>query len=137
MILLDANVLSELMTAEPDPGVLNWLRERQTELALPTVAIAEIAYGIEKLAAGTRRERLLAAIERLVQEFAGRIFDFDVRAAWTYGAILAACRRAGRPMSVPDALIAAIARVNGCSLATRNVRDFGAAGIVVVNPWAQ
>ena len=102
---------------------------------MPTIAVAEMAYGIEKLAEGRRREDLLAALHRLVTEFADRLFDFNVKTAWAYGRILATARRAGRPMSVPDAAIAAIAKANGCALATRNVEDFATAGLEIVNPW--
>jgi predicted nucleic acid-binding protein len=94
-----------------------------------------MAFGIEKLAEGQRREDLLAGLHRLVTEFAERLFDFNVKAAWAYGRILATARRAGRPMSVPDAAIAAIAAANDCALATRNVGDFATAGLQIVNPW--
>jgi predicted nucleic acid-binding protein len=104
-------------------------------LVLPTIAVAAMAFGIEKLAEGRRREELLDALRRLVVEFADRLFDFNVRAAWAYGRILATARRTGRPMTVPDALIAAIAVANGCALATRNVKDFAATGLDLVDPW--
>lgn len=38
-------------------------------------------------------------------------------------------------LSFNDSLIAATAKVHGLTLATRNVKDFRAAGIRVVNPW--
>jgi hypothetical protein len=104
-------------------------------LAVPTIAVAEMAYGIEKLVEGRRRQDLLAALHRLVTEFADRLFDFNVKTAWAYSGILASARRAGRPMTAPDAAIAAIAKPNGCALATRNVRDFATAGLEIVNPW--
>jgi predicted nucleic acid-binding protein len=135
MILLDTNVLSELTKPRPDPRVVGWLRQCAPALALPTVAVAEMAYGVEKLVEGRRREELLEALRRLVLEFADRLFDFNVEAAWTYGRILGATRRAGRPMAVPDALIAAIAKANGCALATRNVKDFAHTGLELIDPW--
>ena len=135
MILLDTNVLSELTKPQPDPRVVGWLRRSAPALALPTIAVAEMAFGIEKLAEGRRREELLEALRRLVVEFADRLFDFNVKAAWTYGRILAITRRAGRPMTVPDALIAAIAEANGCALATRNIEDFASTGLDLIDPW--
>jgi predicted nucleic acid-binding protein len=102
---------------------------------VPTIAVAEMAFGIEKLARGRRREALREPVRRLIIEFADRLFDFDVQAAWAYGRILADARRAGHPMAVPDAAIAAIALTNGCALATRNVRDFATAGLELVDPW--
>jgi predicted nucleic acid-binding protein len=135
VILLDTNVLSELAKPQPDPLVVGWLRRSAPALALPTIAVAEMAYGIEKLAEGRRREELLEALRRLVVEFADRLLDFNVKAAWAYGRILAATRRAGRPMTVPDGLIAAIAEANGCALATRNIKDFASTGLDLIDPW--
>jgi len=135
LILLDTNVLSELVKPEPDPQVVRWTRRSSGALALPTIAVAEMACGIEKLVSGRRREDLLAALRRLVIEFADRLFEFNLNAAWAYGRILAGARRSGRPMTVPDAAIAAIAEANGCALATRNVRDFATTGLDIINPW--
>jgi predicted nucleic acid-binding protein len=135
VILLDTNVLSELAKPQPDPRVVRWLRRSAPALALPTIAVAEMAFGIEKLAEGRRREQLLEALRRLVVEFADRLLDFNVKAAWAYGRILAATRRAGRPMTVPDGLIAAIAEANGCALATRNIKDFASTGLDLIDPW--
>ncbi len=135
MILLDTNVLSELTKPSPDPTVVAWLGHREPALAIPTIAIAEMAYGIEKLTEGSRRKRLRKALERLAESFEDRVMAFDLRAAWAYGNILASARRAGRPMSVPDTAIAAIARIHDCELATRNEKDFQTTGVALVNPW--
>jgi predicted nucleic acid-binding protein len=135
LILLDTNVLSELVKPRPEPRVVTWTRHSAGALAIPTIAVAEMAFGIEKLVEGKRREDLLAGLHRLVTEFADRLFDFNVKSAWAYGRILATARKGGRPMSVPDAAIAAIAAANDCALATRNVEDFATAGLQLVNPW--
>ena len=135
MILLDTNVLSELTKPMPNEKVVDWLRQTEPALAIPTFAIAEMAYGIEKLAEGRRRERLRAALERLAERFGDRLLSFDLRAAWAYGDILATARKAGRPMSVADAVMAAIAKTHDCALATRNIKDFQTTGIELVNPW--
>jgi hypothetical protein len=39
-------------------------------------------------------------------------------------------------MSAFDGQIAAIAAVNGCAVATRNVKDFEACGLELINPFA-
>lgn len=135
MILLDTNVLSELTKPSPSSKVVAWLGRMEPALAIPTIAIAEMAYGIEKLTEGSRRERLGKALERLAETFDDRLLAFDLRAAWAYGEILATARKAGRPMSVPDAAIAAIARTHDCELATRNTKDFQTTGVGLVNPW--
>ena len=135
MILLDTNVLSEMTKPAPNERVVDWLRQTEPALAIQTFAIAEMAYGIEKLAEGRRRERLRAALERLAERFGDRLLSFDLRAAWAYGDILATARKAGRPMSVPDAVMAAIAKTHDCALATRNIKDYQTTGVELVNPW--
>ena len=45
-------------------------------------------------------------------------------------------RRKGAGMSAPDGMIAAIARVNGGRLATRNLDDFRTTGLELMSPWA-
>lgn len=128
-------MLSELTKPAPDEKVVTWLGQTEPALVIPTIAIAEMAYGIEKLAEGSRPEGLRAALQRLAESFDDRLLAFDLQAAWAYGEILAAARRAGRPMSMPDASIAAIARVHHCALATRNIKDFQTTGLELVNPW--
>lgn len=135
MILLDTNVLSEFVKPRPDPRVVAWARRSAGALAIPTIAVAEMAFGIEKLSRGRRREALLDALRRLVTEFQDRSFEFDMEAAWVYARTMAAARQVGRPMSVPAAAIAAIAEVNGCALATRHAKDFASVGLELVDPW--
>jgi predicted nucleic acid-binding protein len=38
-------------------------------------------------------------------------------------------------MTAPDGMIAAIARINGGRLATRNLADFAATGLELICPW--
>ena len=60
---------------------------------------------------------------------------FDQLAAADYAEVIFARMTAGYPISTQDAMIAAICRARGCTLATRNVKDFEATGVIVVNPW--
>jgi predicted nucleic acid-binding protein len=52
-----------------------------------------------------------------------------------YADIAAARRATGRPISQLDAMIVAVARSRGASLATRNAKDFEDCGVDVINPW--
>jgi predicted nucleic acid-binding protein len=69
------------------------------------------------------------------RRFAARMFAFTEQAALAYGAIMGDAARHGRPMSAPDGMIAAIARVNEGRLATRNLADFRGTGVETVSPW--
>jgi predicted nucleic acid-binding protein len=44
-------------------------------------------------------------------------------------------KRIGRPMSIPDGQIAAIVKLQGARLATRNIKDFESSGIDLINPF--
>lgn len=136
MIFLDTNVVSESLRKAPDPAVLAWLVRHDAELALSTVVIAEIAYGIARIRPDERAARLERGLAEWRRRFAARIFPFTEEAALTYGEIMGEASRHGRPMSAPDGMIAAIARVNGGRLATRNLDDFRGTGVETVSPWA-
>ena len=49
MIFLDTNVISETLCKTPNRAVIVWLVRTDAELALPTVTIAGIAFGIGKI----------------------------------------------------------------------------------------
>ncbi len=138
MIVLDTNVLSELMRRRPAARVVRWVDEQDASaLAITAVTVAELLYGVARLADGARKAKLAAAVDALVREdFAGRVLPFDVAAAAYYAELVADRDRNGRPISVADGQIAAVCRCHGAALATRNVRDFGATGVSVRDPWA-
>lgn len=134
MIVLDTNVLSEPLRPEPAVGVLAWMRA-QRDVAVTAISVAELLSGARVLPAGARRERLIDAIERIL---AGScVLSFDVAAAREYARMQEARRLAGRPLSVEDGMIAAIASVHDAAVATRNTVDFAGLGLTVIDPWAE
>lgn len=135
MILLDTNVVSETLKKTPNEAVIAWLVRYDAELALPTVTIAEIAFGIQKIRPDQRAERLEQGLADWRRRFADRIFSLTEEAALAYGEIMGAAARQGRGMSAPDGMIAAIAQVNGGRLATRNLTDFETTGLALTSPW--
>lgn len=135
MILVDTNVISETLKPAPDPLVIEWLIAHDAELAIPTVTLAELAYGIERIRPEERAGRLTRGLAEWRERFADRILAFNKRAAMTYGEIMGRAAQAGRPMSIPDGMIAATTLAHGASLATRNVDDFRHTGVDLVNPW--
>lgn len=136
MIFLDTNVLSETLRKSPNEAVLAWLVRHDAELALPTVTIAEIAFGIAKIRPDQRAAQLEQGLADWRRRFADRIFGLTEEAALAYGEIMGEASRQGAGMSAPDGMIAAIARVNGGRLATRNLADFRTACLELISPWA-
>lgn len=136
MIILDTNVVSELMRPEPRRSVLSFV-DRVAKGRLFTTAIvrAEIFGGIALMPAGRRRSSIETLAQSVFdQKLGGRVLPFDESAAMHYPLIIAARRALGRPLEGFDGLIAAIARANHATLATRNVRDFDDCGFDVVDP---
>lgn len=137
MIVLDTNVLSETLRPVPDARVLAWLEgQPRTTVFTTTVTRGELFSGVRLLSAGRRRTSLLGAVQAIFDEdLAGQVLSFDNASAVIYAEIAAARKTAGRPISQFDAMIAAIARSRGASLATRNIRDFMDCEIELVDPW--
>ena len=137
MIVLDTNVVSELMRAEPDAQVVRWLDAQQPDLLwLTSINVAELLYGLARLPDGARKRALAPAMASMLeQDFAGRILSFDVEAATVFASLAAERESMGQPVSQADAQIASICLVHQAQLATRNTRHFEGLGLVLLNPW--
>src|ERR1035438_2996487 len=137
MIVFDTNVISETMRPAPEATVLRWVRSiPHRDIWTCTVVLAELFSGVDLMPAGKRQQLLREKMEQLVPTlFVDQILLFDLPAARAYGPILAARQANGRPIDEIDAQIAAIAKVHGASLATRNIRDFEHCGVRLINPW--
>ncbi len=137
MIVVDTNVVSEFMRAEPDPTVLDWaLGFDAGELSITAITVQEIEFGVRRLPAGRRRSALLKAWGSTLEAFAGSVLTYDEPAARAAAQVLVEVNAVGRPVSLADAQIAGICVAGGHQLATRNVSDFEAvADLVVVNPF--
>lgn len=137
MIVLDTNVISEFMRAEPDANVLAWVDAQPAmDLVVCAITVAEILHGIARLPFGKRKQKLEShAMAMFEEDFAGRILPFDAHAAVEYATLVATCEAKGRAVGMADAQIAAICRAHGALIATRNVRDFEFSGVEMINPW--
>lgn len=124
MIILDTNVVSEMMKPAPSRAVLDWLNAQDAaSLHVTTITLAEIGYGLRLLPDGQRRRLLVERFDQFIaQAFDQRILSFDEAAARAYGDVMGHRKELGRPISVTDGQIAAIARSNGFGIATRNIK---------------
>lgn len=133
-VVLDTNVLSEQLKATPSDRVSAWIDGRR-DLAITVVSLQEMAFGAHLVHDEDAQSRYLEALEFIRVQFQSSTFAVGPDEAIMAGAALGSRRRAGRPMSIPDAQIAGICLTTGSSLATRNVKDFEGLGIELIDPW--
>lgn len=134
MIILDTNVISELMKPAPDISVRDWLAALGDEpLTTTAVTVAEIQFGLLRLPDGRRRADLQARFEA----FAGTlgVLPLDEASPRETGRLQAMREAAGLPSQPSDMMIAGIAASAGAALATREIKDFDALPIELLDPW--
>lgn len=135
--LLDTNVVSELRKPESraNPAVRSWARtQRTSELFLSVITVMEVEIGVGRV---EKRDRPQGSILRrwlesdLLPAFSGRLLPVDVAVARR-----AAGLHVPDPRPERDVLIAATALEAGLMVVTRNVADFAALGVELLDPWA-
>jgi len=132
--LLDTNVVSELRKPKPHGGVVAWLESiDDTHLHLSALTLGEIQAGIEL----TREQDAVKAgeieswLEQVAEAYNVLPMDASAFRAW------ARLMHRKSDTLYEDAMIAATAKVQGLTVVTRNVADFKALGVDVLNPFEQ
>jgi predicted nucleic acid-binding protein len=134
--LLDTNIISNIAKVSPSESLLAWMAaQNDDDLYISSLTLAELRRGVLEAPTGKRRDQLdawFSGPEGPQALFAGRVLAFDEAAAPIWARLMADGRKAGRPRSALDTIIAAVAQANRCVVVTDNERDF--AGIEVFNP---
>jgi toxin FitB len=116
------------------PKVLAWaLRVSPGDLYLTATTIMEIEMGTLRLMRRDPKQGhvLRIWIDQLVlPTFAERILSFDTAVAHRCAPF-----HMPNPCSDRDSIIAATALVHGMTVVTRNVADFAATGVPLINPF--
>jgi tRNA(fMet)-specific endonuclease VapC len=123
--LLDTGVLSEPLRPSPNEGVLAGLEEHKDELVTAAPVWNELVFGLRRLPASRRKNVVYQYLYGVVRPALG-ILAYDEAAAEWHGIERARLERLGRPPAFVDGQIAAIARVHGLTLVTRNTPDYQA-----------
>lgn len=137
MFVLDTNVVSELRkmkVGKADANVTAWTQGVDAaDLFVSAITIMELELGVLSM---ERKDATQGALLRLwlerqvLPEFSGRTLPVDTAVAQRCARLHVPDKRNDR-----DALIAATALVHGMTVVTRNVADFSATGVPLVNPW--
>ncbi len=135
--LLDTCLLSEFTRRQPEQKVIRWLDNIDEEkLFVSAITVGEIQHGIERLPDSRRKVELLIWLNNdMINRFGARILPLDTSTLVLWGSLTARMEKAGQPFAVMDALIASTAFQHNLIIATRNVSDFLACGVQLINPW--
>jgi hypothetical protein len=134
--LLDTNAVSEWVKPRPNPGLIRWMESADEDrLFLSVITLAELHYGVERMPAGVRRNRVERWLRLEVPlRFEKRVVPVSEEIAVAWGKGVALSESAGHPMSVMDAFLAATAQVHDLTLVTRNTDHFRVLK-AVLSPW--
>ena len=134
--LLDTNAVSEWVKPRPNPGLIKWMESADEDrIFISVISLAEIRYGVERMAAGRRRSRLEQWLrDELPLRFEGRMLSVDIKVAEAWGKTVSRSEAAGSPIGAMDAFLAATAELYQLTLVTRNVSDFPLLKSIL-NPW--
>lgn len=133
MYLLDTNVISELRKPRPHGAVVAWLESvDDAKLFLSAVTLGDIQAGVEL----TREQdpdkaaKIEAWLALVAQAY--NVLPMDGTAFRDWARLM---HRKSDSL-YEDAMIAAVARVHGLTVVTRNIADFKALGVEVLNPFS-
>ena len=121
-------------TGKADIHFAHWSKQLIiSQLYISAITVMELELGIlQKSRHDIQQGKILRHWfeQQVLPAFNGRIIAIDT-------AIALACARLHipDPRAERDALIAATALTHGLTLVTRNVKDFVATGVVMINPW--
>jgi tRNA(fMet)-specific endonuclease VapC len=128
--MLDTNVCIYLIKQQPEEVLGKFQSIAPGEIAISTVTVAEMMYGIEK---SQHKEKNQAALALFLAPL--EIVDFDYKAAQYYGVFRAYLEAMGTPIGAYDLMIAAHASSIDVILVTNNEREFRRLPEFMVENW--
>ena len=135
--LLDTNVLSELRRPKPEPKVLAFVEAQPLErMYLSVVTLAEIRFGIERVADANRRAELNEWLTLKVRPmFEQRVLQVTEEVMFKWRLLVEEGRKLGHTYSQPDLIIAATALHHGLTVVSRDAGGYAKTRVPLFNPW--
>jgi tRNA(fMet)-specific endonuclease VapC len=130
--LLDTNICIYLIKKHPPKLLERLTRCSPDEVALSTVTVSELAYGVSKSRA---HQQNAEALQMFLAPF--QVLAYSTEAAFIYGDIRAELDRKGTPIGAMDLLIAAHAKALGATLVSNNLREFRRVPGLESENWAR
>jgi predicted nucleic acid-binding protein len=137
MFLIDTNVISEsrkIRSGRAAPEVIAWLKATDPSTTfISAMSLFELELGVVRVERRdpAQGEKLRHWLDHIVKPgFSGRVLAMDSAVA-----VACAALHVPDPVSERDGWIAATALAHGLTMVTRNVADFDATGVLIVNPW--
>ena len=118
MILLDTNICIYIINENPAQVLQRLIQVGRESLAISTVTVAELAFGVAK---STRADSRLK-LENFLSKFP--IVDWDQDAAWIYGNVRKTLEAKGQRIGERDLLLACQALALDATMVTNNTREF-------------
>lgn len=132
-ILLDTVTVSEIRRGpKGNASVWKW-QQGFRSASLSVISLNEILYGIHKV--GPKDPLFASTLKDWYEKIISQPSHYRVLGIDRAIAEESARYRAQFGTQLADSLIAATAKIHGLTLATRNIADFTALGISVINPW--
>lgn len=130
--LLDTNICIYVINKKPAPTVARIRAEQPEQVAISTISLAELEYGVVQSSYQERNR--IALLEFL---FPFMILDFDQMASAEYGRIRSLLESKGEPIGPMDMLIAAQAIAHNLILVTNNAREFKKIEGLRIENWSK
>ncbi len=130
MIVLDTDVVSELMRAQPSPMLLARLALVPSHLQATTaITLGELAFGAHRVNRPDLYARAMALLRGM------RVLPFDRTSAERYGEVRSDLEAVGARLADPDLRIAATVLAHDAVLVSGNTRHFARVTGLRIEDW--
>jgi hypothetical protein len=135
--LIDTNVFSELRKPKPSQRVRAFLHTQPGRLLFTAEAnFAEVRFGIAQIADALARANLARWLDAVIRPmFVGRTLAHREETLLQWRMMMEAGRRKGHTFSEPDLMIAAVAAREELVVVSRDIDEYVAAEVPVLDPW--